>query len=102
MRKTTLAVATSAGLCAVGFVPATTLAMPISNVAMASRSIAPTVHGVAGKCERDRCVKRPSYYDTPPELRPRVFHGYAPHRDGDWYEHYKGWFGYRKRWSGWW
>jgi hypothetical protein len=101
MRKLILALATSAGLYAAGLMPAAT-AMPISDFAMISGGIAPKIHGVASPCARDRCMKRPSYYDTPPELRPRVFYGYAPHRQGDWYEYYKGWFGYRKRWSGWW
>jgi hypothetical protein len=100
MRKITLALAFGAALWAAGLMSAAT-AMPISDLAIISRGIAP-IHGVAGACARDRCLKRPSYYDTPAELRPRVFYGYSPHRQGDWYEYYKGWFGYRKRWSGWW
>jgi hypothetical protein len=50
---------------------------------------------VAAECPRDRCLRPyPSYYDTPPELRPRAFYGYEPHKQGDWYRHYKSWFGY--------
>jgi hypothetical protein len=69
------------------------LALPSSN--MLRSGLAADTQQVAAECPGDRCLRPyPSYYDTPPELRPRVFYGYEPHKQGDWYRHYKNWFGY--------
>jgi hypothetical protein len=67
-------------------------AIPIGNLPISPTS---QIQYAAGECPRDRCLRSyPSYYDTPPELRPRAFYGYEPHKQGDWYRHYKTWFGY--------
>jgi hypothetical protein len=67
-------------------------AIPVSKVPISPSS---QIQHAAGECPRDRCLRPyPSYYDTPPELRPRTFYGYEPHKQGDWYRHYKTWFGY--------
>ena len=68
-------------------------ALPASN--MLRSGLTSDTQQAAAECPRDRCLRPyPSYYDTPPELRPRIFYGYEPHKQGDWYRHYKNWFGY--------
>ena len=68
-------------------------ALPASN--MLRSGLTADTQQAAAECPRDRCLRPyPSYYDTPPELRPRIFYGYEPHKQGDWYRHYKNWFGY--------
>src|SRR5262249_47693597 len=52
------------------------------------------VQTVAYECRRYPCWGWSAYYDTPPHLRPRVFYGYAPHRDGDWFRYFYGRDGY--------
>ena len=64
--------------------------MPEATLAAASKK--PTL---ANECVR--CWKWPSYYDTPPEFRPRIFYGYEPHKHGDWFRYYG--FGVRKGWA---
>jgi hypothetical protein len=44
-------------------------------------------------CDSYPCGYWPSYYDMPPPIRPRVFYGYEPHRNG--------WPGYRHGWYRW-
>ena len=68
-------------------------ALPASH--MLRSGLTSDTQQAAAECPRDRCLRPyPSYYDTPPELRPRIFYGYEPHKQGDWYRHYKNWFGY--------
>ena len=66
-------------------------AMPMSGgeVAGAAVELSSTVQSRV-ECDRyrERCWAYPSYYDTPPHLRPRVFYGYEPHRHGDWFRYY--------------
>jgi hypothetical protein len=64
--------------------------MPIRGFAADANSLLPRVQGYANWCAPDRCVPSPSYYDTPPHLRPQVFYGYEPHR-------YRGYYEYRHR-----
>ena len=80
------------------FAPYSATALPLAPVSQTSQvqvSQTSQVQYAAQECPRDRCLRPyPSYYDTPPELRPRTFYGYSPHRQGDWYRYYKTWFGY--------
>jgi hypothetical protein len=77
-----------------------TVIMPVATLAATSNK-PPSVQTLANECARERCWKWPSYYDTPPQFRPRIFYGYEPHRHGDWYRYYDGWFGVRKGWAPW-
>jgi hypothetical protein len=71
-----------------------TVVMPGATLAATSNKPS-SVQTLANECARERCWKWPSYYDTPPQFRPRIFYGYEPHRHGDWYRYYDGWFGVR-------
>jgi hypothetical protein len=71
-----------------------TALMPEATLAATSSKSSPSLRALANECARERCRKWPSYYDTPPEFRPRIFYGYEPHRHGDWFDYYG--FGLRK------
>jgi len=95
-----MVVAAGAALCGASIVAGPCAAMPMSRVATPAASA--NVQTVADDCSRYRCWWGwPSYYDTPPHLRPRVFYGYAPHRDGDWFWYLYGRDRYRKDWVRW-
>ena len=49
-------------------------ALPASH--MLRSGLTSDTQQAAAECPRDRCLRPyPSYYDTPPELRPRIFYG---------------------------
>ena len=93
MRNRAGSVAASLVFFTASLVSCSALALPSSN--MLRSGLTSDTQQAAAECPRDRCLRPyPSYYDTPPELRPRIFYGYEPHKQGDWYRHYKNWFGY--------
>lgn len=97
MRFTLAAVA----LCGASTFAGPCAAMPMSGIARLEPPA--NLQTIADDCGRYRCWWWPSYYDTPPHLRPRVFYGYAPHRHGDWFWYLYGHdrSGLRKDWTRW-
>ena len=85
-------VATFAGPC---------VAMPMRGLVPIAQEPSPEIQTIAQDCGRFGCWRwPPSYYDTPPHRRPRVFYGYEPHRHGDWFKYLYGRdsFGYGNDW----
>ena len=74
---------------------ATFVLMPVAALAADIGYSAPRGPIFANECAPDRCAPSPSYWDTPPHLRPRVFLGYEPHRYRGYYEyrHVREWYG---------
>ena len=57
------------------------------NLAAPAGGRAPSVQYVFLDCTRQECFLSQSYYDTRAYQRPRVFYGYEPHRQGDWFRY---------------
>jgi len=96
---TRLAVTLAAGTALYGssIIAGPSAAMPVSYLTTLGASA--DVQTVANECRRYPCWGWSAYYDTPPHLRPRVFYGYAPHRDGDWFRYFYGRDGYIYPWD---
>jgi hypothetical protein len=96
MPKLIVTLVASVALLGAGVITGRPSAMPIGDFAI-STDLSANLRQITYQCSRRYRCWWPSYYDTPEPLRPRIFYGYAPHRDGEWYSYMYGrdWFGYR-------